>query len=136
MTGNPFVPGAKVAIQVQSGWRGPIGFRAGVVAKVLKSGNFTLEGSPQQWRPYPPSSGWEKWWRAGATGSCSDTLRIWDETTAADITQKNAVALRYVRFSEAKRVIERNEFSELVTDDVVEKMEAVAAAIKPRKVQP
>lgn len=131
---SPFIPGARVAILVQNGWRAPASFKRGLVAKVLKSGNFTLEGSPQQWRPYPPSSsGWEKWWHANATGASGASLRIWDETTDADITNKNLTAIRHRRFEAAKSVIDREPFSELITDDVVEKMEAVASAIKPKK---
>lgn len=133
---NPFIVGAHVAIQVQGGWRAPVSFKSAVVAKVFKSGNFTLEGSPQQWKPYLPS-GYQNYWRAGETGAGNQTLRIWDDTTNAEIVEKNERAVLYRRFEAAKRIIERVEFSvEFVTGEVIEKMEAVAAALKPIPKEP
>lgn len=131
MTDHPFIPGTRVAVQAHDDWRIPVSFKSGVVAKVLKSGRFTLEGSPQQWRAYPPSS--NGWWHAISTGSSNGSLRIWDHTTEADILNKNAIARRCRRYETARSIIDRQSFSELVTDDVVEKMEAIVAAIKPQK---
>jgi hypothetical protein len=130
MTDNPFKPGAQVAIQMQGGWRAPHSFKLGRVAKVHKNGNFTLEGSPQQWRPYAPSS-YENFWRAGGAGSSAGVLWIVDEDTKPRIVEQNAKAKRYKRYTDARYIIEREPFSDLVTEEVLEKMESVVAILKP-----
>jgi len=129
---SPFQVGTEVAIQIQGGWRAPYSFKFGRVAKVHKSGNFVLEGSPQQWRPYAPGS-YENFWRAGATGSGSSVLWIIDDSTRNKIVEQNKKAKRYNRYAKAREVIDREPFSELVTDDVLEKLEAVITAIRPAK---
>lgn len=67
-TNNPFQPGAEVAFVNYPRWGGKITMRRGKVAKVYKSGNFTLEGSTQQYKPCN-SAGFG--WRAYATGKGS-----------------------------------------------------------------
>ena len=134
MAESPFQPGTEVAIQVQGGWRAPYSFKFGRVAKVHKSGNFVLEGSPQQWRPYAPSS-FENFWRAGATGSGAGTLWIVDDSTRDRISEQNKKAKRYTRYTKARGIIDQEPFSELVTDEVLEKLEAVIAAIRPEKAE-
>lgn len=130
LTSHPFQPGTEVAIVVKGDWRAPHGFRKGVVAKVHKSGKFTLDGSPQQWHPYCPSPS-TKFWHAYATGKNNGELRIVDATTIDRINEDNARYRRYYRYVEARRAIERQSFSDLVTDDALEKLEAVVAALKP-----
>jgi len=134
MNESPFQPGAEVAIQIQGGWRAPHSFRLGRVAKVHKNGNFVLEGSPQQWRPYAPSS-YEPFWHAGARGAGNGVLWIVDDTTKPKISEQNKRAKRYNRYTNARNVIEREPFSELVTDEVLEKLESVVAIIKPPKAE-
>jgi hypothetical protein len=130
---HPFQPGAKVAVIVQNGWREPHGYRFAVVAKVLKSGRFTLEGSPQQYRPYGPS-GFEKYWHGVATGESNARLRILDAASEPEIAAQNAKADRARRFANACHALDREPFSELVTDEVVAHLEAAVSIIKPKKV--
>lgn len=132
MSESPFQPGAEVAIQVQIGWRAPYSFTRGRVAKVHKNGNFTLEGSPRQWRPYAPST-YEPFWRAGARGSGDGVLWIVDDTTKSRISEQILRAKRYKRYSDVRYIIEHEPFSERVTDDVLEKLEAAAAILRPVK---
>lgn len=133
MSEHPFQPGAEVAIQVQHGWREPHSFRRGRVAKVHKNGNFVLEGlAQQQWRPYAPSS-YEKFWRAGATGSGGGVLWIVDDTTRDRISEQNKKASRCQRYHKIRRLIDAEPFSDLITDDVLGRLEAAVAMIKPRK---
>lgn len=131
---TPFVQGAKVAIVVQNGWRIPVSFKAGVVAKVFKNGNFTLDGSAQQWRPSPPSSSaYQKFWSASETGSGNGRLRIWDETTAEKIDQENAMAKICRRFLDAQHTIQGVVFSEKITEEIITQMESVVALLRPPK---
>ncbi len=130
---SPFIPGAKVALVSQAGgWHSPQIFIEGTVAKTHKNGNFVLEGSPQQWRPYAPSS-YENFWRAGATGNSSRILRIWDETTSEEIERKNARAACFTRFKNAQSIIERAVFCDAITDEIASKLTEVAADISPKK---
>ena len=132
MSDSPFQPGVEVAIQIQGGWRAPYSFRRGRVAKVHKTGNFTLEGSPQQWRPYAPST-YEPFWRAGARGAGDGVLWIVDDTTKARISEQNLRAKRYKRYCDVRYIIEQEPFSERVTEEVLEKLEAAAAVLRPPK---
>lgn len=56
-TQNPFVPGAEVAIQVRHGWS-DTRWRKAKVAKVHKTGRFTLEGDTTQWTPFRFDGRW------------------------------------------------------------------------------
>jgi hypothetical protein len=87
MAEHPFVPGARVAVSIRFSDE----VRESFVDKVYKSGNFTLRGSNQQWRPW--CSDWsDKRWHATATGSGWDrgSLQLWDETTDAEISARVA----------------------------------------------
>lgn len=85
---HPFVPGARVAVYDRYG----DGLREGFVDKVYKTGNFTLRGSNQQWRPWRPSYGGDCW-SASSTGSSSwerGRLDLWDQATDEKISKKIA----------------------------------------------
>lgn len=114
---SPFIPGAKVAIRSDNGWRAPHNFRASIVAKAFKNGRFTLEGSTQQWRAHEPArhSFGDNCWTASETGHGRDRLRIWDASTDAEIAAQNAHYELYRRFARAQQAIERLSFDELVT---------------------
>lgn len=132
MPDSPFQPGVEVAIQVQGGWRAPHSFKRGRVAKVHKNGNFVLEGSPQQWRPYAPSS-YENFWRAGATGSGDGTLWLVNDDTKIKIMEQNQRANRYQRYCKVRNIIDREPFSERVTDEVLDQLEAATSILRPAK---
>lgn len=134
MPDSPFQPGVEVAIQVQGGWRAPHSFKRGRVAKVHKNGNFVLEDSPQQWRPYAPSS-YENFWRAGATGAGSGVLWIVNDDTKPKIAEQNqrAKRYRYQRYCKIREIIDREPFSERVTDEVLDQLEAAASVLRPAK---
>lgn len=86
---SPFVPGARVAIECRWSTKN---FTEGFIDRVYKTGNFTLRGSSQQWRPWRRQGDW----RARQTGadrrfSNPQNLRIWNDATNAEIT--GAIAL-------------------------------------------
>ena len=85
-TASPFVPGARVAVTERFGNAMTEAF----VEKVYKSGNFTLRGSNQQWKPWKSTWSNEPRWSAVETGSGYSRRRLdlWDETTDAEITEK------------------------------------------------
>lgn len=134
---SPFVPDTVVAIRVAAGGfgRAPFGYKRGTVSKVYKSGNFTLEGSPQQWRPLEPSS-YEPFWRALQTGNGSHgELRIWDDASDADIAAQIDKYTRYRRFLKIQDAIRRVGFSDLATTEVLDRLEAVAADLRKHHVE-
>jgi hypothetical protein len=93
---SPFVPGARVAI---SDFHGD-NYREGFVEKVFKTGNFTLRGSAQQWRPsyFRPLGEGPLRWSASQTGKhmrfSSRNLKIWNSETEAEITEHRAFMAR------------------------------------------
>lgn len=102
---HPFVPGARVAIHDRFG----DGMREGFVEKVYKTGNFTLRGSSQQWRPWDCSWSQEKRWSATSTGSSGwdrRRLDLWDETTDKEISDKIAASLLKDRWNKLRRRVE------------------------------
>lgn len=133
---NPFLPGARVAIEVDGGYHAPTGYKEAFVDKAFKNGRFTLRDSKQQWRPYEPA-GYTQYWHAGETGDhgyrSGDRLRIWDDAADAEIVEANATRRRHDRFTDLQREIDRLRFSsELVTDEVISHMQAVVLAVKPK----
>lgn len=103
-TENPFVPGARVAIRQR--WSDAV--TESFVDKLYKSGNFTLRGSTQQWRPWSNGFG-ERTWHATETGSRwgKSTLDIWDETTDANIQRDIAAAQLKRRWSKLQDKVRR-----------------------------
>ncbi|MDB5607745.1 MAG: hypothetical protein JWP25_4645 [Bradyrhizobium sp.] len=134
---HPFVPGARVAIEVDRSNYTPIGYKEAFVDKVFKTGRFTLRDSKQQWRPYEPAH-YQPHWYASQTGDHGwrggGRLRIWDEGADAEITYAIATHRRYQQFTELKAQIVCLRFSpELVTDEVIDWMRCVVLAVKPIK---
>lgn len=132
---SPFIAGARVAVEVDGGFRTDSGYREEFVDKAHKSGRFTLRGSAQQWRPSAPWTS-KNYWSAEQTGGNSwprsPHLRIWDDAADAEITATIAKAARYQKFTKLKREIENARFSaELVTDEVLDQFQIVVLAIKP-----
>jgi hypothetical protein len=83
---HPFTTGVQVAVYGVAGT-----VRSETVNKIYKNGNFTLLGSPQQWRPYSIAIGNSVVWRANKTSRDSwdrTYLTLWDEAAnAAKIKQ-------------------------------------------------
>lgn len=132
---SPFVPGARVAVQTERGYYSPIGYREDFVARLHKTGRFTLRSDPaQQWSPSRPFSGC-RYWSATQTGdrgwSYRGALRIWDEDADSDIKAEIANRARYDKFSKLQESLRNQKFSELVTDDVLDNLEMVVLAVKP-----
>lgn len=109
---SPFVPGARVAIIGDNGWR-RLRYREGFVDKVYKTGRFTLRGSSQQWRPWKPSNSvlGSDYWTATATGDRGfgdhGRLRIWDAAADAEISAVIAEGERERRIKDIARRFER-----------------------------
>lgn len=133
---NPFVPGARVAIEVGGGYSAPMSYKEAFIEKVFKNERFTLRGSNQQWRPQGPG-GYDKYWSANETGYGRDKLRIWDDAANAEIIAANATLNRYQKFKKLQREIEPVHFyAELVTDEVLDQFQIVVLAIKPIPKEP
>lgn len=104
---HPFKPGTRVAV---SEGRYTGGYREAFVDKVYKTGRFTLVGdlarkqwTPRLWGfcgPNPPT--WEAWNSGGGA-----TIKIWDETTDAEITAANEERDRARASAEAVYDVER-----------------------------
>jgi hypothetical protein len=73
VSGSVFTPGVVVAIVSNSGWGVPRP-RKSKIEKTYKNGNFTLEGSPQQWRPF---TGWAS--KTGGSAYSGEKCEIWAE---------------------------------------------------------
>lgn len=128
---SPFVPGARVAIEVGGGYSAPMSYKEAFVEKAFKNGRFTLLNSSQQWRPSGPGH-YDKYWIASETGHGRDRLRIWDDAADAEILAANAKLERYQKFTKLKREIEYTPFvADLVTDEVLDQFQIVILAIKP-----
>lgn len=86
---HPFRPGTRVAV---SEGRYTGGYREAFVDKVYKTGRFTLVGDParKQWtaRMRAPYGGGVAVWAAYDSGHFG-ALKIWDETTDAEIAAAN-----------------------------------------------
>lgn len=133
---NPFVPGARVAIEVGGGYSSPMSYKEAFVEKAFKNGRFILRDSNQQWRPQGPG-GYNKYWHASETGYGRGRLRIWDEVANAEIIAANATLNRYQKFKKLQREIESAHFSvELVTDEVLDQFQIVVLALKPIPKEP
>lgn len=98
---NPFVPDARVAVFERYG----DGVTEAFVDKAYKSGNFTLRGSKQQWRPW--SYGYDNRWRASETGHGWNrrSLEIWDETTDKELAAKFEAAKAKARWQDLCRKV-------------------------------
>lgn len=130
---SPFVPGARVAIEVDGGYHAPTGYKEAFVDKTFKTGRFTLLYSKQQWRPYEPTSNWTPYWRASETGESyrRNRLRIWDDAADAEIVEAIATRRRFEKFSALKTEIDRLRFDgERVTDEVLAWMKETVDAVK------
>jgi hypothetical protein len=126
---SPFIPGARVAIKS----RYVDDYTEAFVDKVHKSGNFTLKGSPQQWRPWRTAYDDEVSWSAVETGGgwSRRHLKLWDESTDAEIKEKMAATKRRQRFEEIKRRLHNMAPAE-ATDAMLDQIEAAL----PKKAMP
>lgn len=99
---HPFKPGTRVAINNERYGRCDPDYSEAFVEKVYKNGNFTLRGSPQQWKP------WGRDGSAHETGNhfSSRRLIIWNESTDAEISAAIAKRARERRFYELRKQIE------------------------------
>lgn len=122
---SPFIPGARVAIRDRHGDN----YTEARVGKVYKSGNFTLGGSPQQWRPSSPGSYDNGRWRAHETGEGwhKRSLVIWNDATDTEIAEKNAASKRHHRWRRLRDRLAGISLND-VTDAMLDQLEA---AIKP-----
>lgn len=88
---HPFKPGTRVAV---SEGRYTGGYREAFVDRVYKTGRFTLVGDPdrKQWtaRKWSGFGSGPAIWQASGS-SYSGSLKIWDETTDAEITAANGM---------------------------------------------
>ena len=118
MTDHPFVPGARVAVRNLYSDRVIENF----VDKVYKTGNFTLRGSSQQWKPWQNSYG-QRTWAASETGSgrwSGSRLDLWDETTDAKISADIEASKARHRWNDLRRKVERIREPDNVLCDAIE----------------
>lgn len=124
---NPFVPGARVAVRSRYGDDMTEAF----VDKVRKNGNFTLRGSTQQWRPWCNGYGDRTW---GASETCRDysrrSLRIWDETTDAEIRSRIAATQLKTRWYKLQDKVRRIQNPSV---DLCDQIETAMSAFEGRE---
>ena len=127
---SPFIPGARVAIMSSSVYHADV--REAFVDKVHKSGNFTLRGSRQQWRPWGPST-YQTEWRAIETGEgySKRKLVIWDDSTDAKIQEQKAEIKRNQRCHEIRDRVSSLSFDS-VTDAMLDQIKAALPAQSPK----
>jgi hypothetical protein len=122
---HPFVPNARVAIISNSDE-----VKEARVGKLYKSGNFVLEGSTQQYRPY--KGRYDKWWRARPTGefgySRRESVWIWDEGSDADIHRMIETSKLSRRFNKVRDRFYRMAFNG-VTAEALDAIESGIAII-------
>jgi hypothetical protein len=122
---NPFKPGARVAIST----RYTNEVHESFVEKLYKSGRFTLRGSAQQWKPY--CWGVDQAWSATETGSgyVRGHLKIWDETTDAEITSRIAEQKLRARWDKIRHRVGSVDRKN-VTEEVCDAIEAALTKVK------
>jgi hypothetical protein len=129
---SPFVVGARVALQ--EGFTDS--YTEQFVEKVYKNGNFTLRGRDQQWRPHCWNGyGEDKVsWSASKTGKglgyARASVKIWDETTDAEIREKIDAQRRRTRLREIQERVNRLRDRE-VTDELLNQIEAALPSSAP-----
>ena len=118
-TNLAFKPGVRVAIRDRYH-----SYTEGFVDKVYKTGNFTLKGSTQQWRPRMDDR------RATETvnGWNQRSLVIWDAENDAEISANIAHQNRKQRFEKIKDRLHRMAPS-AVTDAMLDQIEAALALV-------
>jgi hypothetical protein len=131
---SPFVPGARVAVYIGDRWT-ERGYREDFVEKTHRTGRFTLRSNPkQQWSPTKPS-GYQNYWSANETGdhgwNGGGTLRIWDDAGDSEIMEANNKFARFNKFRKLKDEMHRIQFSDLVTDELMDQFEIVVLGMKP-----
>lgn len=131
---SPFVPGARVAVRWRPRWSFPT-FAEDVVARVYKTGNFTLASDPKkQWRPRHSYDAGQRRWEARPAGDPygGKTVLLWDDRTEAEVKAAHAKASRQSRLLAAQRTIERLRV-DAVTDDMLDQIEAALAPLPARQ---
>jgi len=133
---SPFIPGARVALYTERSHYGPHGYREDFVLKSHKTGRFTLRGDPkQQWSPSRPSGDLKKYWSGTQTGNHGwnggGSLRLWDEAADEEIKATIAKHARFKKFRKLQAEVERIQFTDLVTQEMVDQFEVVVLGIKP-----
>lgn len=125
MNESPFKSGARVAIYGRYS-RNEV--HESFVDKVYKNGNFTLRGSPQQWRPSGLTFGR---WYANETGSewTHVHLILWDEAADAEIKEKIVEAKLKQRWRDIRFKIDR--LRKHPDETVCDAIEAALALVKP-----
>lgn len=116
---HPFKPGTRVAVRNNHNR----GYKENFVEKLHKTGRFTLRGSSQQYKAWRNS--YDKTWSAVSTGDSwyYSNIKIWDETTDAEIAEANAKEARLLRWSNLRSAIDRMSSNE-ITDAMCEAIEA------------
>ncbi len=131
---SPFKPGARVAIRIGDRYTA-YGYREDFVEKTHKTGRFTLKSNPkQQWSPHQPSGIGPHWtaWETGDHGwNGGGYLRIWNDVNNAEITEAIRAHRRFHKYTKLRQELDRQPFSELVTDEVLDQLQIVVLAVKP-----
>jgi len=130
-TDHPFQPGVEVALRTVTHDPWSIWETGKKVAKVHANGNFTLEGSSQQWRPFGRFDGK---YSANKTGQrdlySRQSLYLLSEVKR-DIAKDRAQLMRHRRFYSIRDRIDKMRYTE-VTDAM---LDAIEAALPPEKPQ-
>ena len=123
---HPFTPGLKVALVHRPRYGGEVSYRPAMVAKVYKTGKFTLEGSNQQYRPEQ----WRGKWTAYETGSAR-ILQV--ELITPELEAEAALSARRGSFRAMQRQIEEAKCPDHPSDELLALMRRVVAALASKQ---
>lgn len=128
---HPFQPGVEVV--VTKGWGGARKIAMGRVAKVYKTGKFTIEGSAQQYRAFFDDS--TKEWRGNQTGSSYYPLTVYlpSKKWEAKAAQEAMAAKLRATLNEVDAQTRHNLHSVVESSEVVAAAETLLAAIRAAK---
>jgi hypothetical protein len=129
---HPFQAGLEVASVHRPTYSDRVSIEVKKVAKVLKNGNFQLEGSPQQYRAscITWSSGAE--WTAHATGSSFYRQDLHIELLTDKLREESAASTRREKFRKLVEKLSRARMA-AVTDAQVATLAALLAEITVEK---
>jgi len=137
---SPFVTGARVAVRQSNYYGYNVNYIERFVDKVYKTGRFTLVGdtkkppqqwSPRSWRGFRGNSKIE--WTAIKTGDSGyhrSELKIWDESTDKEISDKIAQSRRrdlHSRLVDQIQKIPSDKLTDLMLVKLQEAIDQVAA---------
>lgn len=126
---HPFQPGVEVALVDRYQWGGGVSYRTAKVAKVHKTGNFTLDGDTrQQYRAHE----WDSEWIATKTGGSGYERGPRIEMITDNLIAEARNSNRRAKFRNAVEHLSRLRDAD-VTDEQLAHVEILVAQLGKKK---